>query len=241
METNLFAFIQTGFTLLTFISLFILYRMIRNAVHKTDFATNKKRRILTGFILALLSWALLVSGLSLSGILSDFSSFPPKMIIVLIVPLVTIVWAIRTKTFGEILIHIPADHIVKLQVFRVFVEVLLWLLVVANLLPAQMSFEGWNFDVLSGLTAPLIAYLLARNKISSKWLVVWNLVCLGLLINIVTIALLSMPTPFRFFMNEPANTIVAVFPIVLLPAFLVPLAYSLHLISLRQLGLLKRK
>jgi hypothetical protein len=43
-----------------------------------------------------------------------------------------------------------------------------------------------------------------------------------------------MPTPFRVFMNEPSNTIVAKFPIVWLPALLVPLAYGLHFLSLRQ-------
>lgn len=240
METQLFIFIQAGFAILTILCLYILYRMIRKAVHKTDIATHRKRRILTGFILALLSWAVIVSGLSLSGMLGDFSSFPPKMMIVLFVPLIIIVWVIRTKTFGQILIHIPAHQIVQLQVFRVFVEVLLWMLVLAALLPIQMSFEGRNFDVLSGLTAPFVAYLMSRNKISSRWLTVWNLLCLGLLINILTIAVLSMPLPFRVFMNEPANTIVAVFPIVLLPAFLVPLAYTLHLFSLRQIRLLKK-
>jgi hypothetical protein len=36
-------------------------------------------------------------------------------------------------------------------------------------------------------------------------------------------------------MNEPANTIVAVFPISWLPGLLVPLAYTLHIFSLKQL------
>jgi hypothetical protein len=36
-------------------------------------------------------------------------------------------------------------------------------------------------------------------------------------------------------MNEPANTLVAQFPFILLPGVLVPLAYTLHIFSLRQL------
>ena len=48
-----------------------------------------------------------------------------------------------------------------------------------------------------------------------------------------------MPTPFRVFMKEPANTVVMKFPFILLPTFLVPLAYGLHFLSLRQL-LMKR-
>jgi hypothetical protein len=38
-------------------------------------------------------------------------------------------------------------------------------------------------------------------------------------------------------MNEPANLLVTKFPFILLPGMLVPLAYGLHFLSLRQLGL----
>jgi hypothetical protein len=77
--------------------------------------------------------------------------------------------------------------------------------------------------------------LINRYSLSKKWIVAWNLLGIILLFNIVGIALLSAPTPFRYFMNEPANTIAATFPFILLPGFLVPLAYGLHFLSLRQL------
>jgi hypothetical protein len=67
-------------------------------------------------------------------------------------------------------------------------------------------------------------------------MIVWNVMGLLLLVNIVTIALLSMPTPFQYFHNEPMNTIVLKFPFVFLPGLLVPLAYGLHFLSLRQLA-----
>jgi hypothetical protein len=53
------------------------------------------------------------------------------------------------------------------------------------------------------------------------------------------IAILSMPTSFRYFMNEPANTIVAQFPFIYLPGVLVVLAFAFHIFSLRQLLLKK--
>lgn len=128
--------------------------------------------------------------------------------------------------------YLSLRSLTQLQVFRVFVEVLLWLLFVQSLLPKQMTFEGRNWDILSGLTAFLAARFLLTSK---RWMIAWNLLGLGLLINIVTIAILSMPTPIRVFNNEPANTIVTQFPFVFLPTFLVPLAYILHLMSLRKL------
>ena len=104
-----------------------------------------------------------------------------------------------------------------------------------------MTFEGRNLDVLSGLTALPVAWLASRKRLSHFWLVVWNLACLGLLINIVATALLSMPTPLRFFMNEPGSVIVTHFPVVWLPALLVPMAYGLQFLSLRQVLVGKKR
>jgi hypothetical protein len=102
-------------------------------------------------------------------------------------------------------------------------------------LPVQMTFEGRNFDILVGVSAPLIAVLAFRGKLSKKALLIWNVACLGLLLNIVITAILSTPSPWRVFMSEPANDVVAYFPISWLPGLLVPLAYYLHLLSVKQL------
>ena len=120
----------------------------------------------------------------------------------------------------------------QLQVFRVFVEIVFWLLFVQNLLPKQMTFEGRNFDIIAGITSLLAAQFFLNSR---GWMIAWNIIGLGLLINIVSIAILSMPTSRRIFENEPANTIVTQFPFIFLPTFLVPLAYILHFISLKKL------
>jgi hypothetical protein len=47
--------------------------------------------------------------------------------------------------------------------------------------------------------------------------------------------MLSAPTPFRRLVTTPPNTIVVRFPTVWLVSLLVPLAFTLHGLSLRQL------
>jgi hypothetical protein len=225
---------QAGFIATTLIFYGLLLARLKKSLISTNFTESKKKKIFNGTLIGLIGWAIATSILSWSGVLSDFSTFPPKLIMVLIIPLITVIWLIRTKEVKEILIHTPPESIIWIQSFRIVVEILLWRLFVDNLAPIQMTFEGRNFDILSGLTALLVAYLVANNKISSPLVIAWNFACLAILVNIVAIAILSMPTPFRVFMNEPSNTIVAKFPIVLLPALLVPLAYWLHFLSLRQ-------
>jgi hypothetical protein len=229
-----FTITQAGFIATTVVFFGLLLSRLRKSLAATSFTESKKKKIFNGTLISLIGWAIVTSVLSLSGIISDFSSFPPKIGILLIIPLITIIWIIRTTEMKEILMHTPPESIIWLQSFRIVVEILIWRLFVDNLAPIQMTFEGRNFDIISGLTALVVAYFVASKRISSSLVIIWNFACLALLVNTVTIAILSMPTPFRVFMNEPANTIVTKFPIVLLPAFLVPLAYGLHFLSLRQ-------
>ena len=99
-----------------------------------------------------------------------------------------------------------------------------------------MTFEGRNLDILVGITGPIVALLYERKGAAMrKWVVVWNFFGLALLMNILVVAVLSFPTPFRYFMNEPANYLVTEFPFVWLPGILVTIAYSMHFFSLKQL------
>jgi hypothetical protein len=63
-------------------------------------------------------------------------------------------------------------------------------------------------------------------------LFVFNLIGLGLLINIVTIAVLSLPTPMQRFGFDRPNIAVLYFPYVLLPTVIVPIVLFAHLAAL---------
>jgi len=228
---------QAGFVVLTITFFGLLLKEFKIALTKSALDHQQKKKTFNRLLLGLVLWAALVSIWSISGRMADFSMFPFNVLPVLIIPLITILIITFSKTFREILIHVPAQNLVRLQSFRFFVEILLWALFLQNQLPIQMTFEGRNFDVLSGLSAPIVAYLISRQKLSRSGLILWNILCLGLLLNILVTAILSMPGPLRVFMNEPANTIVTSFPVSWLPGLLVPLAYGLHFLSLRQLAI----
>ena len=123
-----------------------------------------------------------------------------------------------------------------LSVIRVPVEfVLLWLYQHEQV-PQLMTFEGRNFDILSGLTAPLVAWLAFRGgKTNRPLLIIWNLLAFGLLLNIMTIAILSLETPFQQLAFEQPNRGVLYFPFIWLPAIIVPIVFVSHVLSLWQL------
>jgi len=229
--------IRAGFIILTIVSFALLFKEIRRAVNHSPWPSTDKTKFNTFFLVSLMVWVLFVSIWSISGKMSNFSIFPINMLAVLIIPMIAILAFTFSKAGKEILTRVPNENIIRLQAFRFFVEALLWTLYLESQVPVQMTFEGRNFDVLSGLSAPIIAFLVTKGKISRMGLVIWNIACLGLLVNILATAILSMPTPLRVFMNEPSNTIVTLFPVSWLPGLLVPLAYGLHFLSLRQLYL----
>lgn len=230
---------QIGFILLTFVCYYSLLKVLHTALSKSAFPEARQKKIFYTTLTALIGWTAFISILALIGFFSDFSSFPPRLGIILVVPLITILLVTFSQTAKTLLPLVPTTSLIKIQSFRVIVEILLWILFIQSLLPVQMTFEGRNFDILAGLTAPIMVILINLYALSRKWIIAWNIAGLLLLFNIVGVALLSIPTPFRYFMNEPANTIVATFPFVLLPGMLVPLAYGLHFLSLRQQAIAK--
>lgn len=99
-----------------------------------------------------------------------------------------------------------------------------------------MTFEGRNFDILSGITALVIYYFGFMKRKLNKWvLLFWNFCCLGLLVNIVSIAILSAPFSFQRFGFDQPNIAVLHFPFIWLPCCVVPVVLFSHLAAIRQL------
>jgi len=98
------------------------------------------------------------------------------------------------------------------------------------------DFRGQEFDILSGLTAPIMAWLAFRGgKTNRPLLIVWHLLAFGLLLNIVINAILSLGTPFQQFAFDQPNRGVLYFPFIWLRAIIVPIVFVSHVVSLWQL------
>lgn len=71
--------------------------------------------------------------------------------------------------------------------------------------------------------------------LGTKALLVWNIICLSLLLNVVVNALLSVPSPVQRFAFEQPNVAIWYFPFVWLPGCVVPLVLLAHVAAIRQL------
>lgn len=220
--------------LLVILMIITFYYLVKTFRKGLQQAMPIQRNLPLVIVLVLLSAGSIAAA---SGWLHTTDVFPPRLLFAVIPMLFcAIYFAFAYKPFTNHLHHISPAAIIYLQTFRFPLELLFLWFMSADVLPIQMTLEGRNPDMLIGITAPLIAYLGIQKGKLPRWVIIaWNFIGLGFLFNIVTIAILSVPGPMRYFMNEPANTLVMDFPFQLIPTFLVPLALFLHLFSLRQL------
>jgi hypothetical protein len=183
--------------------------------------------------LAVAGWLALTLGLAASGRLS-FTSRPPTIGVVMLVGLM-LVLVVGTSRLGlKLATGIPLAALIGAQAFRFPLELLLHRAYGEGLMPVQMSYSGFNLDILSGLFAIVVALQLVRKPGSLVVARIWNAGGIVLLANIITIAILSTPTRLRVFTNEPANEWIAHAPWVWLPTVFVVAAILGHILVFRR-------
>jgi hypothetical protein len=233
---NNFSLPALAWIVLTTLCVALILTGLKVALKKTGWEKSRQRNVFFGTAVVIAVWAVLLLILSYKGFFADFSTLPPRPALALFIPLPFIILTALSKPGKELLQSIPPHWLVWMQSFRIVVELLLLFAFIAGKLPVQMTLEGRNFDVATGLLALPVGYVMMRMGSPAKRLAIFfNILGLLLLMNILVIAVLSMPTPLQYFMNEPSNTLVAQFPFILLPGVLVPIAYGLHIFSLKQL------
>ena len=179
------------------------------------------------------AWLIITGGLAASGLLLNFDSFPPP-VLRLIFPTVMVTTIVCNSSLARSwLKRWSLSGMIAFQAFRLPLELIMHQAAREGVMPPQMTFTGRNFDILTGLLAIPLALLAARVPQAVIWL--WNLGGLALLINVVSVAIHSVPGPYRAFFQEPANVWIGHAPFVWLPAVLVPLALAGHILIARKL------
>jgi hypothetical protein len=186
------------------------------------------------FLIIAFSWITLQSLVSFSGFYT-IPGRPPRFLLLTLPPfLLGILYSITPK--GRIFFStLDVRTLTLLQSIRVLVELVLFSLALHHMMPKAMTFEGKNFDILTGLSAPFIYYFgFVRKTMATRWIILWNWMGIGLLLVVVSIALSSLAAARAV----PGLSPLAIqqFPWSLLPGFLVPIVFFAHVGSLRRLA-----
>ncbi len=208
---------QVLFVATTLLTMYGFHRIVKN-----KWATNL---LLLQFVLQ--------GAIAFSGFYLNENSLPPRFVLAVLPAFALIGLAFFSESGKKMIADIDLPALTYLHAIRVPVEIVLLWLFFEKLVPIEMTFEGRNFDILSGITAPIIGFWVFKNHIQRKRiLLIWNILCLLLLINIVATAILCAPTPLQQLAFEQPNIGIFSVPFIWLPSVVVPIVLFAHLVAI---------
>jgi hypothetical protein len=219
-----------GFVLLSAFVLHVSFKQLKKSASAAQMQGNCKLKLLMRATAVVCIWLVMVIALSVGGLGRQAGWLP---VVVTLLPIgMAIGFTFFSPTTGKWLRHVSLTGLTFIQSLRIPANLLLWVMFLWGSLSVQATFEGSNYDILAGLTAPVIALGALKNKVI---MVLWNCFSLSLLLYFSATSLLAATTPLQQFYAAPGTDSLFRFPFILLPAFLSPAFIFMHLLSLRKL------
>lgn len=217
----------------------VMAGMVAVALGLAAFWMAAARRAFPGVraaLLAIPTWLAVTALVASTGVLARFDARPPPLVLLLGV-VVAVSLGVSLSRAGKALAqHLPLAWLVGFQAFRLPLELVMHQAAVEGVMPPQMSYGGYNFDIVSGATALLLGAWCLRTTPPRAVLWAWNLLGSALLLNIIAISVASTPI-IHAFGTQPRelNTWVAHPPYVWLPTVMVVSALCGHILLARRL------
>lgn len=209
---------------------------LRLALSRAGWSANDQSRVVRISALMLIGWLGIAFALGVSGVYRGASDQIPTIQYGILVPiLIGSMFIMRSSSVARVIEAVPQKWLIGIQVYRALGMIFL-ILYGAGKMPGLFAWPAGIGDVLVGGLAPVVAIAYARGPEKNGDLVwVWNI--LGLIDLSVAVAsgMVTAPSPIQQFAFELPNELISVFPLVLIPIYVVPLSVLLHLASLTKL------
>ena len=209
---------------------------LRRALIMTGWSSHDRLRAASIAAVVLFGWFGAAIALGWLGVYRGAPDRIPTIQYGILVPILIGGWLIlRSSTVARVLDAVPQQWLIGVQFYRAL-GVIFLVLYGAGKLPGLFAWPAGIGDVLVGVLAPVVAIAYARGPRENRDLVsAWNIFGIGDLIVAVATGIATSPSPFQLFAFDLPNELISVFPLVLVPTYLVPVSVLLHLASLAKL------
>ncbi len=209
---------------------------LNRALAGADWPAQERIRTVGTMAVILGVWFANAIALSLMGAFQTGPDAVPTLQYGIVLPILIgglLIW--RSPQVARIIDAVPQSWLVGVQLYRA-VGVMFLILYASGKLPALFAWPAGIGDILVGVLAPVVAFAYARDPAKNGDLVAaWNWFGIGDLAIAVATGFISAPSLLQPFTVEPPNQLISLFPLVLIPIFLVPLSILLHIASLTKL------
>lgn len=188
-----------------------------------------KAQVAHKFLYVFLAYVVLLSAAAASGLVRDHV-LPAAPLLFASLFLLALIYAFSSAG-ARIAGHFSVAALVGFQGFRLPLELILHRWVEVGTIPATMSWNGQNLDILSGIAALALMPIAGRSRVIA-W--VFQVLGFALLMNVLRVVILSSPFPFSWNLENPLQ-LAMYFPYVLIaPLFVAPALFG-HLVLARKL------
>jgi hypothetical protein len=209
---------------------------VSRALQRSNWSDRDRRRAVRTVAFLLAGWFALAVTLAIVGVYSAAASRIPTIQFGIVIPILLgglMIW--RWPAVSALIDAVPRQWVIAIQFYRVE-GVTFLVLFAAHLLPGLFAIPAGVGDVFVGMAAAGIGFgAIGRRPLRASTVLRWNLLGIADLVVAITTGFLTSPSSFQMFAFDRPNELISVFPLVLIPTFLVPLAILLHMISLIQL------
>ena len=216
----------------TFLFAVSFWFLFHRAVYASKLKEDKlKFSLAVAFVL--FAWFASVMLLSFYDFFAWNALIAPNLVLGWLVLFVTLKQVYYNDRIRAVFDLISVPWLIAIQFFRI-VGYSFFQLYEQGFLPATFALaSGWG-DIIVGVTAPIVAlFYFMKFSFAKKLAIAWSVVGIVDLIVALSTGILSYPRPVQVLATAPSTEIIALFPMVIVPLFAVPLAFLLHLLTLR--------
>jgi hypothetical protein len=219
------AVVIVGLTAMVVMGIFVVMWRERTSTRQSWVA------IVSGVVLA--AWAIAAAVLATRGFFRppDAQSPPPIGIYLALVLIALALCLAFSKSLRSLLSK--QKNLIRLNLWRLVGAVFL-ILMASGQMPALWALPAGIGDIIVGATAPWVANHFDAPG-GRRLAILFNLFGIADLIVAVGLGIMTSPGPTQAFHTSPTSEFATQFPLALVPTFLVPLAFMLHVVSLWQL------
>jgi hypothetical protein len=208
---------------------------VQRAWQRTGASEDEVRRATARAAVATVLWLSLTLAAAAAGRLR-FDPNQPTMMLLAGIVIVGCLYLGFSRVGARLAAGLSLAALVGVQSFRLPLELAMQRAYSEGVMPVQMSYSGYNFDIVTGILAILVAAGLAGGWLGRWAAWVWNGIGVLLLLNVVVIAILATPL-VHVIVTDPPNTWITRPPYVWLPAVMVATALLGHIVVFRRLQL----
>ncbi|EQA53446.1 hypothetical protein [Leptospira kmetyi] len=213
----------------TAITLGLSLLIITKAIHRINPKFNLP------FTIVVVSWFVLILILGANGVFRPAKPSPVPVGLAIFLPvLFGSILIARYSPVQNVLLNIPYETLVKLNVARYIGSLFIWFHLNGKL-PPTFAFSAGLGDCFIATFALFLIPILKRKSNPTRELWIFNILGIIDFMTAVALGTLSSDGPQRLIYETPASGLIGELPLILIPGFGVPFTALVHVISVMKL------